>query len=68
MNDVRTYNENGTWIEYADDAIYLGDEAGEIVCWHEAEWIENPRVVLAIANAVQTLCESDGDSLREVIQ
>ncbi|MEU1159193.1 hypothetical protein ABZ369_40320 [Streptomyces sp. NPDC005918] len=34
------------------DSIYLSDDEGEIVMWTQSEWVDDPELVLNIANAI----------------
>lgn len=54
-------------IEFALDGIYIRDEHGEIVCWVEDEWKEDPDVVYSIVNAVRMYYEEGSSKLRETI-
>lgn len=47
--------------------VYLHDELGEIVCWVDDEWIEDPTVVASIVRAVKMLYTEGGLALRKFI-
>ena len=64
---MKHQNPNGTWIEFEEHALYLGDCKSEIICWVEAEWLEDPSVVLIVANAVRILCVKGGPALRKLL-
>ncbi len=39
--------------EFGDEyAVYIGDGEGEIVMWTADEWIEEPKVVASVVNAI----------------
>lgn len=39
-------------VKVGDESIQLLDRHGEIVSWHQDEWIEDPSVVFSIVNAI----------------
>ncbi|MET9776238.1 hypothetical protein ABZ023_18590 [Streptomyces sp. NPDC006367] len=44
--------EPGFNVDFDADSVYLRDGKDEIAMWTEAEWTEDPRLVLGIVNAV----------------
>lgn len=54
-------------IEILQDSIAIRDTSGEIVYWHESEWIEDPSTVLAIANAIRIACTQGPLAIRALI-
>lgn len=51
-----------------EDSIYITDDHGEeVVMWTEQEWVDEPNVVLSIANAIKIYYEEGADKLRSYI-
>lgn len=44
--------------------VYISDALGEIVCWVDDEWKEDPEVPLVIAAALKEGYEQGGDAMR----
>jgi hypothetical protein len=55
------------WIRYESDGVYLGDERGEIVCWVQDEWEQEPSLVPTIVHAAELLLTRGGNALRQRI-
>jgi hypothetical protein len=53
-------------IEFGKDFIAIYDRHGEVVRWVMQEWIEDPSIVLSIANAVRIA--SVGKDIRGIIE
>ena len=51
-------------VEYGLDHIRVVDKQKEIVYWDKQEWIEDPDVVFAIANAID-LCSRNPNELKK---
>ncbi len=50
------------------DYIRLEDEQGEIVYWDKQEWIDDPDLVITIANAIIYGNALGGAAVRELIE
>lgn len=48
--------------------IYLHDSKGEIVCWVDDEWIEDPSIVLTIVGAVQMGLTEGAAAMRKLLK
>lgn len=54
-------------IEVTGDSVHIHDEKGEIVMWTQAEWEEDPQVVVSIVNAIH-IAHTDGTTcLRQLL-
>jgi len=53
-------------IEFGEDYVSISDEQGEVVRWVMQEWVEDPTVVLSIANAVRIA--ASGQSVRKFLE
>jgi len=51
----------------ADDGIYIVDDEGEVCCWVESEWVEDPTVTLTIAAAVALATAKGAAAVRQNI-
>jgi hypothetical protein len=49
------------------DSVTVSDSIGEIVHWIEDEWIEDPSVTTAIANAINIYYTEGPDAVRKLI-
>ena len=58
---------NNVELDFAADAIYIRDDEGEIVSWVMQEWIDDPKVVLSIVNAVRIALQDGPEALRATI-
>lgn len=59
----RNYS-NGVYVEIEDDAVYIGDHMGEIVCWVNDELIEDPSLWTTVANAITYAISNGGEASR----
>lgn len=48
-------------------SVRIADGDGEVVCWVAEEWMAEPSVTTAIANAVYLAASKGGDAVRERI-
>lgn len=54
-------------IETTGDSVHIHDVHGEIVMWTQAEWEEEPEVVMSIVNAIH-IAHTDGpECLRRLL-
>jgi hypothetical protein len=60
-------SEPGFDIDFDDDSVYLRDGEDEIATWTEAEWKEDPRLVLGIINAVHIGHTQGSGTLRRAL-
>ena len=54
-------------VKIGEDFVSISDREGEIVRWVLPEWVEDPKVVLSIANAVK-LAEQGLTDMRKLLQ
>jgi hypothetical protein len=54
-------------VDIHSDSIVLMDEKGEIVYWDRQEWIDDPSLVLLIANAINQGHINGGSAVRLLI-
>ncbi len=54
-------------VDIHPDSIVLMDEKGEIVYWDKQEWIDDPSLVLSIANAINQGHVNGGSAVRLLI-
>jgi hypothetical protein len=65
---VKREPEDLAHVELAEDSIHIHDEHGkEVVMWIQDEWIDDPSVVLSIANAICIFYEKGPDAIKELI-
>jgi len=51
-----------------DDFISIADDEGEVVRWVRDEWLEEPDIVVTIANAINLASEEDNDGVRKILE
>jgi hypothetical protein len=55
-------------IDINAEYIQICDEHGEIVYWDRAEWLDDPNIVIPIANAIMLALTKDGQTLRDKLK
>ncbi|MGX5184957.1 hypothetical protein ACWKT5_19540 [Streptomyces avermitilis] len=59
--------EPGFDVDFDTDSVYLRDGEDEIAMWTEAEWTDDPRLVLGIVNAVHIGNTQGPSALRDAL-
>jgi len=54
-------------IEFTDSEVQICDINGEVAAWTVKEWVEDPNVVFAIANAMKVAFENGTQELRKLL-
>lgn len=65
MNMTNKTNKIKYAVELAPDHLSIRDEQGEVVYWDVQEWVDDPSLVMVIANAF--LAVGRGENVREMI-
>lgn len=55
------------YVDLTND-VRIGDKNGEIVCWTQDEWENEPEIVSSICNAIKIVYEQGPNELRKLIQ
>lgn len=58
----------GVFIDDSDTGIYIVDDEGEVCCWVESEWIEDPTVAMTVARAVAIASSMGAQHVRANIE
>jgi ParB-like chromosome segregation protein Spo0J len=65
--DFSLYDKGEPLVEFSQTEIHISDLGGEIVGWVQSEWVEDPAVVFAIANALKFAYENGTEALRRLV-